>query len=146
MTPAGLTFINGKAEWNTVENADGYVLQLYKKSGEEYTAEGEPINIAKNTTEYEFSELSVGDYAYKVKAIGDGDNFSDSDEVQSEDYRQTKKLATPQIVLFENGKAKWNSVDNAQSYSVRVYKYDKAADVYTAVGETVQGITATGYD
>ena len=29
-TPAGLTFINGKAEWNTVENADGYVLQLYK--------------------------------------------------------------------------------------------------------------------
>lgn len=145
-TPAGLTFINGKAEWNTVENADGYVLQLYKKSGEEYTAEGEPINIAKNTTEYEFSELSVGDYAYKVKAIGDGDNFSDSDEVQSEDYRQTKKLATPQIVLFENGKAKWNSVDNAQSYSVRVYKYDKAADVYTAVGETVQGITATEYD
>ena len=90
--------------------------------------------------------MSVGDYAYKVKAIGDGDNFSDSDEVQSEDYRQTKKLATPQIVLFENGKAKWNSVDNAQSYSVRGYKYDKAADVYTAVGETVQGITATEYD
>ena len=39
-----------------------------------------------------------------------------------------EKLATPQIVLFENGKAKWNSVDNAQSYSVRVYKYDKAAE------------------
>lgn len=72
----------GKATWDKVENASGYSVQLYKNGNEDCNKVGDTINVASDTTKYDFTSVitSVGSYAFKVKAIGDGESYVDSKE------------------------------------------------------------------
>ena len=77
--------IPGKATWDKVVNASGYSVQLYKNGNEDCNRVGDTINVASDTTEYDFTSVitSVGSYAFKVKAIGAGESYVDSKEETS---------------------------------------------------------------
>ena len=73
--PADLTWDGATAKWNAVANAVGSAVQLYKGAAEQ----GSPVGVAG--TEYDFTDTiaaaGAGSYTFKVKAVGDGTNWSD---------------------------------------------------------------------
>ncbi|MGN0337767.1 MAG: InlB B-repeat-containing protein [Lachnospiraceae bacterium] len=80
-TPENLAWDNstpGKATWNSVTNAFGYTVTLYKDDTVVQTA-------SPSSTEYDFTSdiTTEGSYTFKVKANGDGTNYNDSTEAVS---------------------------------------------------------------
>lgn len=83
-TPTNLTFSSNApgqavASWNTVENAAGYSVQLYRNG----QTQGTPVSIESgNTTSYQFSITEAGRYTFQVKATG-SNVYSDSAAAES---------------------------------------------------------------
>lgn len=80
-TPENLAWGNttpGKATWNSVTNATGYTVTLYKGDTVVQTA-------SSSSTEYDFTSdiTTEGSYTFKVKATGDGSSYTDSTEAVS---------------------------------------------------------------
>ncbi len=131
--PAGLSFTDGVAKWNAVENADSYSVQIYK-DGREY---GEPISTTK--TEYNFSERLTdgGKYCFTVTAISDKPEYGDSTESsKSADYTVVGKLTTPKITIssdLENGGLKYQITDTNSDGTVHQY----IVDIYIKGSNTV---------
>ena len=108
--------------WNAVTNAKGYVVNVNDKDQAEQT-----------TTSFEVKG-DAGSYNIKVKAIGDGTNYKNSE------YSNTltiiieeEKLDAP-IISATDTLIKWEKVDNADSYIINVDGIDK------------ETITKTEYD
>ena len=132
-TPTGLSWDSttpGKATWSAVSNASSYSVQLYKGGA----VQGSPVNSG-TTTEYNFASIIAaagnGSYTFRVTAIGDGINYTDSVEsAASVAYSYTAPpssttLATPTGLSWDSttpGKATWSAVSNASGYSVQLYK------------------------
>ena len=81
--PSGLSWdstTSGRAIWNAVPNASGYLVQLYRDG----QAVEDAVEITGgNTMEYTFSNLTeTGSYTFTVKAKGTG-NYADSSESKS---------------------------------------------------------------
>ena len=76
--PAWDTTTPGKATWDSVTNASGYTVTLYKGDTVVQTA-------SPNNTEYDFTGdiTTDGSYTFKVKATGDGSSYTDSTEAVS---------------------------------------------------------------
>ena len=68
----------GKAKWDSVTNASGYTVTLYKGDTVVQTA-------SPSDTEYDFTGdiTTDGSYTFKVKATGDGSSYTDSTEAVS---------------------------------------------------------------
>lgn len=77
-TPVGVAFSSGTASWSSVTNASSYSVQLYKDS----SICGSAVTVAGDTVFYDFNSAikETGSYTFKVKAIGDGTTYADSDE------------------------------------------------------------------
>ena len=80
--PTGLSWDGttpGKATWGAVANASSYSVQLYKDGG----VQGSPVS-GITATEYNFASViasaGTGSYTFRVTAIGDGTNYTDSGE------------------------------------------------------------------
>jgi len=149
-TPSGIawdTTIPAKATWGAVSYASGgYSVQLYKGG----TASGDAVTTAN--TYYDFTELITvtGYYTFRVTALGDGTVYHDSDQsLSSNTYHYiapATQLSMPTNLVWDDatpGKATWDAVTNASSYSVQLYK-DGAQ--YNAEFGSSATVTNTYYD
>jgi beta-glucosidase len=67
--PVGLAIDSGKLSWTAVDNASGYVVEV---NGIQYA-------LNASATEYSLFGLAKGGYTLKVKAVGSGAVYGDSD-------------------------------------------------------------------
>jgi hypothetical protein len=64
----------------------------------------------------------VGSYTVKVKAVGDGTNYADSTEAESEARSVSQRTAVVNAWWFETSKARWVNVDGESDYTVQLYQ------------------------
>lgn len=111
--PADLNIEGGILTWTAVDNASGYSIYVYGSwtSGSEYIV---------NTNEFSLENLTTG-YSYiGVKAIGDGENYADSDRSNTIKYDTREQLATPSGLSVNGTFLSWNAVPNADYYDIEV--------------------------
>jgi hypothetical protein len=71
-TPVNLTITNNTLSWDVVSNASSYLVEI--------DLNGEKSETASSTNSYLLSSLTTaGTYALRVRAIGDGTKFSNSE-------------------------------------------------------------------
>ncbi len=141
---------NYKAKWNAVENADSYVIQVYK-DGE---ALGKPL--ASEGTSYDLSTLIKnnlgGAYTFTVVAKSDSELYKDSDAATSGVCNYQGKLATPSITLTVDKIAgtvgykitDTNPEDSVSTYIITIYDKDGnvASEIPTSkLDGTISGLT-----
>ncbi len=100
-TPNTISFENGLAKWDAVDNADSYSIQIYK-GNDEYK---DPIST--KATQYDFSTILTdgGSYCFTVIAISNSPNYKDSTESsKSSAYTVRGTLSSPKITLVSNYK------------------------------------------
>ncbi|MGE7843734.1 S-layer homology domain-containing protein [Lysinibacillus sp. NPDC093712] len=113
----------GIATWSDIDNESLYEVQLYKDS----QPIGSAINVLANKTAHNFlaamRAAGIGVYTVKVTPKGDGVTYLDGDTSASSNTQTIKKLATVTDSLSWDGSiAKWQSVPNAVSYDILLYK------------------------
>ena len=128
-TPEGLSVVNGKIRFNTVNNASGYVLVI---NGEETEI---PTDSAVNGTFNLEVDFDSGNYNIKVKSIGDGNTFIDS--ICSASINTTK-LKTPITPYLHDGIIKWIDVPNSYGYNVKINNIVHEFNSLDVVDGTVQ--------
>ena len=116
-----VTLTDNVATWSASSNADKFEISL----------DGSLSYVENSIT----SKTLTDGQTLKVRAIGDGSNFSTSDWSNSVTYTaptptpQPTKLGTPTVTIFETGLAGWTAVENASGY---VYKINGGAEVSTS--------------
>lgn len=123
-TPNVIVDSDGVATWNAIDNAQYYVYILN--------------GIAEVSTTQRTVTLANGQ-TFKVKAVSDDDDYSDSDYSQLKTYVNgtvQTKLSAPQVTIDNNGVATWDSILGAQYY---VYIIDDGAETRT----TERSVTLT---
>ncbi len=130
--PAGLEISSTdyKAKWNAVENADSYVIQVYKDGD----ALGKPLTATG--TSYDLSTLIKnnfgGEYSFTVVAKSNSDLYKDSDAATSGVLNYRGKLTTPSIALTVDkiaGTVNYKITDNnpedtVGTYIIKIYDKD----------------------
>lgn len=91
--------------WTAVENASGY--DVY---------EGDSKAASVTETSYVIDKTAVGAYVFKVKALGDGETYSDSPFSNAVTYT-IAQLAAPQITIT-GSTISWTAVQNANYYEI----------------------------
>ena len=113
------------ATWTAIPHATGYTV-AYKTGGGSYT------EVSVNDTTYTLSNLASGaTYTFKVKAVGDGDDYVDSPYCSERSATTLIPLSAPEDVAVDqitstSARVSWSSVANAIGYKVQ----------YRASGET----------
>ena len=104
---------NGTMSWNSITNADGYIVNAVKDGATQSKSVTETsINLSAWLTE-------AGTYSLTVKASGYG--YIMSEESAAVAYTIQNKLATPTIAMNADGKTlEITDVANATSYDVYV--------------------------
>ena len=104
---------NGTMSWNSITNADGYIVNAVKDGATQSKSVTETsINLSAWLTE-------AGTYSLTVKASGYG--YIMSEESAAVAYTVQNKLATPTIAMNADGKTlEITDVENATSYDVYV--------------------------
>ena len=104
---------NGTMSWNSITNADGYIVNAVKDGAAQSKSVTETsINLSAWLTE-------AGTYSLTVKASGYG--YIMSEESAAVAYTIQNKLATPTIAMNADGKTlEITDVENATSYDVYV--------------------------
>ena len=132
-----LTISDGKIEWREVPHATGYKVEI------------DGVADDASTAEYSLAELIEPKvYEIRVKALGDGDDYVDSDWSKITKYIVTVRLDAP--VLNVNNGAKivsWASVNNANSYVIKI-KDSSGNEVKTGTNATsfsLQSLAAGTY-
>ncbi len=109
-----LTLVNDVASWQANANADRFEISI----------DGTLSQVENTVT----SKTLLDGQSLKVRAIGDGVNYSTSDWSNTVTYSKPDdpvdpnppatptKLATPVVTISESGLASWAHVDNATAY------------------------------
>jgi len=99
--------------WNAVENASGYKVSIGEAESEEQ------VELS-----YNLAALSAGTYILKVKALGDGKKYIDSEWSAEARYTSNspsaEQLAVPANVKVEGKTLTWATVANASGYFVQI--------------------------
>ncbi|MBQ8292151.1 MAG: hypothetical protein IJX88_06590 [Clostridia bacterium] len=98
--------------WNPPTNALGGWQKKYYIYDKENFAE----NYVATADQFDLAELPAGAYSYRVKAIGDGDEWINSPLSESAAFT---KLAKPVVTKVGN-KYTWNAVPMASGYTVKI--------------------------
>ena len=125
---------NGLASWNTIENAIYYKFQIDEEN--ERTTTALSIQLKDGQT-------------IKVKAVGDGTNYLDSEYTleikyiaKTEPEKNPIKLSTPIITINENGLVSWNAIENASNYIYQINNNDEqiTSNLYVQLqdGQTIK--------
>jgi len=136
----------GMATWSDIGDESSYNVQLFK--------EGSPIggvvNVIANTTSHNFlaamRTAGAGVYSVTVTAKGDGIAYLDGIPSNSSNTQTIVKLASITNGLAWDGNiAKWQSIPNAESYDVLLYKGGTAVGTATNVlaGNIHEGVDFT---
>ena len=140
--PASLAWISetNTLSWGTVENASGYSVS-YSKDGEDELFATTPAVFLVIT-----DSLEPGVYSFKVKANGDGENYTDSEwtdhvevkiQGQTPQPQEPEQLAVPTNLEWSNESStlSWGAVENASGYIVS-YEQDQTDVQLTEVDNT----------
>jgi hypothetical protein len=132
-TPANTRIDDGKIKWDAVTNSTSYELRV-----------GETVVYAGALAEWTMTGLhSVGTHNITVRAIGNATTYLNStwSSLFVITYTETK-LDTPANVRIQGDILKWDSVDNAHQYEIRI----DGALVETISGTqwTITGLTDAG--
>ena len=106
--------------WNAVENASGYRLALRNQSDPAFSY----LEISAEATSYKLTGLdNAATYYWKVLALGDGVDYSDSDYSTVVDGKPRQKLAAPTNARTTDTAptsvtVAWDAVPNALRYSL----------------------------
>lgn len=117
-TPIVTLSETGLASWAAVANATKYAYSL--DGGIEVQTESLSMQLESGQT-------------FKVKAVGDGVTYRDSEYSNTVTYKDADEvepvqLSTPVVTVNSSGLASWAAVPNASGYS---YSIDGASDVQT---------------
>ena len=105
----------GILKWNALANASGYVVNIMSDSVGIHNTNIE--NKAAPELDITRLNLAPGSYSVILYALGDS-KYNNSDSV-SLSYTVTK-LAAPTGINYSGSRLKWNSVSNADRYTVTV--------------------------
>jgi hypothetical protein len=105
--------------WGEVENAESYIIYI---DGEEYKADEASYSLDK------LIEIKV--YEIKIKAIGDGEIYLNSEWSEIIKYTVSMNLNAPNGLEIEGNILTWTAVENAKKYIIDIdgteYKADEA--------------------
>ncbi|MBO4534343.1 MAG: leucine-rich repeat domain-containing protein [Clostridia bacterium] len=107
-TPVVTISEQGVASWAAIANASGYKFKL--NGGAEESTNALSVN------------LQDGD-VIRVKAVGDGESYSDSNWSAAQTYTApvvATQLATPDVYINQNGIAIWEAVSHASGYKFKI--------------------------
>lgn len=136
-TPVVTIDDNGVATWLEVENASGYAYVIDDKP--EVSTTQLSVNLADGQS-------------VKVKAKGDGANYSDSDFSEIKTYnapaKQPKKLASPEVTIAGDGTVTIGAVEHASKIVYVIgdgaeTEYDASSKPVLTDGQTIK-VTAKG--
>ena len=101
---------DGKATWNEIANASGYVYKI--NGGAEQTAEKREVQLEDGQS-------------ITVKAKGNGVSYTDSEWSAAKTYTapvviNPVKLDAPAVTVNVDGLASWGAVENASNYTVKI--------------------------
>lgn len=121
-----IAFSSTQLIWNASSNIN---TNVYTPTYEVYYPNGTTYNGEKNGTSMDISYLEGGQsYTFRVKAIGDGVNYINSEKSVSVSIY---KISTP-TVSKADGKYVWNAVPNAVNYVVYVDGKEMSKDVHVS--------------
>jgi len=139
----------GAAAWTYSEDANvtAYSLQLYKEGAKQ----GSIVSKSKGTFSHEFladmRNAKEGAYTFTVTAVGNGINYSNSDESnKSNEIEITKRAGIPSTHIWweKNGELRWSNPDGGLNsggaagdfvdYTIQVYTHKD--NVKTPLGGT----------
>ena len=146
-TPTIVSFEEGLAKWNPVDNAKSYSVQIYK-GNDEYKS------ISTSATEYDFSSdlTDGGKYYFTVTAVSDKPEYMDSEESQrSSAYSVRGTLVSPSITLtsnYKNGGLTYQITDTnpqgtVSKYTVELYEKDSNTLIKEIESNTLSGQITT---
>jgi len=109
-----MRFTNSQFIWNSPSNVSSSV---YTPTYQVYNATGVAYNGNKNGTTMDISYLAGGaQYQFRVKAVGDGVNFINSEMSETVSIY---KIATPNVQITNNAYV-WDGVNSATGYYVDI--------------------------
>lgn len=107
--PSQVTFSGGRLRWSNVANASGYVINI--DGADVYTISEGSINS------YDLGLTDAGRHAVKVKTLGDGVNYNDSDYSVSISF-PLAITTPPRDLKLVNGVLTWEENPDAAGYLV----------------------------
>ena len=136
------TVYPGDIVWNRVQNGSNeYAIKILRNG--EVVDETTHSFSATETSEKLFVGMfrseprESGAYTFTLQALGDGNQYEDSETVTSaafEYVRPSAQLATPTNLRWDGSTARWDVVDNAVGYDVRWYYSATANGDFEYVG------------
>lgn len=125
--PEGALSTNTSLTWNAPTNVEGYTpaYEVYESGVEVGTG-------TVSGTTYSLAKLEAGNYAYSIRAIGDGTRYVDSD--MSAEINFTK-IEVPDFKIDRENKCyAWNAVSGATSYYLEI-DGKKVSDDFNMAGK-----------
>ncbi len=122
-TPMGVAVHGDSLTWETVLNASGYTVRI----GEDETTTVTANSLDLTTVA---AKLAQGPNALSVKATGTG-NYTDGDYSSAVEYIHRVPFAAPQNLRVDVSTLRWDAVDGAASYTVKINS-DETTIVTTA--------------
>lgn len=124
--PSGISFVQEKADnvatlsWSVVENASGYVVQLYTKDGDEYVEYADPIYVTSTSINLPIN--TAGYYFAKVKTLASEGFYTESDFSLFVNCTYKTSLIAPTNFVLNSDTliATWNASSNASSYEIYI--------------------------
>jgi len=143
-----ITYQSFSAQWDIKSNASGYILDVYKKDGENiiYVNGYEYLVLSDNSTTSQnvYGLDAEQQYFYTVKAIIDGAETIPSDEIEVTTAQLPFHLNSP-LALEASGRtensfiANWEPMDDATSYEIDVY--ERSSSIQTSSMDFSDGIS-----
>ena len=120
---------NGTMSWNSITNADGYIVNAVKDGATQSKSVTETsINLSAWLTE-------AGTYSLTVKASGYG--YIMSEESAAVAYTTQTSLQPPTTVNLNGNVLTWNNVANNSGYEILYRRTDGSGEIYqTDIVET----------
>jgi hypothetical protein len=112
--PKNLKIEGTTLKWTAVPNATNYKVWI---GGTEYNAASAEYSLVSLT--------EAGEYNIKVKAIGDGTFYLNSEWSGVKNHIVSEKLNAPEGLQIEGTTLKWNVVPNAEGYEVWINGAEK---------------------
>ena len=110
--PENFKISDNYASWNSVENANGYILSIGSDSGELSR-----IYIERGITSVRVDLSESGNYIFKIRAMGNGSDVISSD---NDNGTNVTKLSAPKNVKVENRLLTWTAVSGAEGYYIKI--------------------------
>lgn len=134
-TPEKPVWDGTRLSWNQIDGAAEYSVDLYKDSLKVETIKTNAVSYNMNDKIYKF--YGNGSYSATVTALGNGNNIIDSSTSEmSESLVITdvpNYLSTPNAPLWEGNVLKWNHVNDATAYLVKLYLDSTVVERITAL-------------